>query len=238
MPLRTDRRIISFLIAVSIVGSAYAAREITLLEGTVTRVLDGDTINVSAGSRKYRVRLAGIDAPEHDQSYGDQAGAHLRDLLLGNDVRLESNKVDKYGRLVAKVWVQPPDCHTCGKTLDASMAMLTGSLAWWYRYYKDEQSLEDRERYEFAEYEAKSKGAGLWADAEPTPPWDWPRGDRKASEPADGCTIKGNISGNGKIYHLPGQRYYDNTRITPSKGERWFCSEAEARAAGWRRART
>ena len=53
-----------------------------------------------------------------------------------------------------------------------------------------------------------------------------------------GCAIKGNISSDGKrIYHVPGQTWYDRTRIDRENGERWFCSEAEARAAGWRRAR-
>lgn len=55
---------------------------------------------------------------------------------------------------------------------------------------------------------------------------------------ANGCTIKGNISWSGeRIYHMPGQRYYDPTVINISRGERWFCSETDARAAGWRRAR-
>ncbi|WP_260694200.1 hypothetical protein [Rhizobium leguminosarum] len=54
-----------------------------------------------------------------------------------------------------------------------------------------------------------------------------------------GCTIKGNVSigSHERIYHLPGQEYYEKTNISPQYGERWFCSEAEARAAGWRRAR-
>jgi hypothetical protein len=53
------------------------------------------------------------------------------------------------------------------------------------------------------------------------------------------CDIKGNISINSgeKIYHVPGQEHYDETVISPQYGERWFCSEAEARAAGWRRAK-
>ena len=53
-----------------------------------------------------------------------------------------------------------------------------------------------------------------------------------------GCVIKGKISYSGgqRIYHVPGQHYYDQTVIDPAKGERWFCSEAEAQAAGWRRA--
>ncbi|MBZ0163412.1 MAG: hypothetical protein K8H74_11945 [Notoacmeibacter sp.] len=53
------------------------------------------------------------------------------------------------------------------------------------------------------------------------------------------CDIKGNISINSgeRIYHVPGQKYYNSTVIRPEYGERWFCSEAEARAAGWRKAR-
>ena len=55
----------------------------------------------------------------------------------------------------------------------------------------------------------------------------------------DDCRIKGNISTQSgeRIYHVPGGQFYDRTGITTSKGERWFCSEAEARAAGWRRSR-
>lgn len=54
----------------------------------------------------------------------------------------------------------------------------------------------------------------------------------------DQCNIKGNISRRGeRIYHVPGGRYYDATWINPLLGERWFCSEAEATAAGWRRSR-
>nr|WP_240549456.1 hypothetical protein [Devosia salina] len=52
------------------------------------------------------------------------------------------------------------------------------------------------------------------------------------------CNIKGNVSTQGeRIYHVPGQKYYDDTRISRSHGERWFCSEEEARAAGWRRSK-
>ena len=56
---------------------------------------------------------------------------------------------------------------------------------------------------------------------------------------AVGCDIKGNISLNTgeRIYHVPGQAYYDATRINLLKGERWFCSEEAARKAGWRKAR-
>ena len=60
-----------------------------------------------------------------------------------------------------------------------------------------------------------------------------------AMAPGSGCNVKGNISLNTgeRIYHVPGQKYYNETRISPQHGERWFCSEAEARRAGWRRSR-
>lgn len=55
---------------------------------------------------------------------------------------------------------------------------------------------------------------------------------------AETCNIKGNVSTRGeRIYHVPGQDYYDETRISAAHGERWFCSEEEARAAGWRRSK-
>jgi hypothetical protein len=60
-----------------------------------------------------------------------------------------------------------------------------------------------------------------------------------AAWPGSGCDIKGNVSidSGERIYHVPGQRYYDETVIRQAYGERWFCSEAEARRAGWRKSR-
>ena len=60
----------------------------------------------------------------------------------------------------------------------------------------------------------------------------------QVAPPAKNCNIKGNISINSRerIYHVPGQEYYASTKISPQYGERWFCSEEEARAAGWRKA--
>jgi endonuclease YncB( thermonuclease family) len=237
--MRWNRPLLSYLslllLAVAALGST--ATSAAALTGIVTRVWDGDTISLATDSGDHRVRLTGIDAPEHDQPYGDPSARHLEHLLLNKEVRVESHKSDVYGRLLGKVWVQPIDCPRCGKTLDANLAMLTVGLAWWYRYYKDDQSPEDQGRYEFAEYEAKAKKAGLWADETPTPPWDWPRGDSAYDPPPGECRIKGNISANGRIYHLPGQQHYEDTRVSVGRGERWFCTEVEARSAGWRRAK-
>lgn len=83
---------------------------------------------------------------------------------------------------------------------------------------------------------AEARG-GMWS-GEFVAPWDWRQGAR-VEEPAvtpATCAIKGNINRGGeRIYHVPGGEHYERTRIDTSKGERWFCSEDEAVAAGWRR---
>jgi endonuclease YncB( thermonuclease family) len=148
--------------------------------GRVVGVSDGDTITVLDETKTpHKIRLAGIDAPEKGQPFGQNAKQHMSDLVYGKEVRLEGDKQDRYGRTVAKVWVTPVSCPNCPKTLDAGMAMLTVGLAWHYKKYQKEQSAEDRERYSFAEIEAKAKRAGLWADPDPTPPWEWRKARRK-----------------------------------------------------------
>jgi endonuclease YncB( thermonuclease family) len=142
--------------------------------GRVVAVTDGDTIKVlDASDTEYKVRLTGIDAPERGQPFGTASRDHLASMLAGKEVRVESTKNDRYGRVLGKVWVQPADCPTCGKTLNANHAQILAGMAWWYRYYAKEQSPEDQGRYESAEDEAKARKWGLWADPNPINPYDW-----------------------------------------------------------------
>ena len=90
------------------------------------------------------------------------------------------------------------------------------------------------------EDQARQKRVGIWAGSFEMP-WEWRAAERSPTAPQtapDGCVIKGNISSSSgkRIYHMPGQQDYDATRISPDKGERWFCTEEEAVAAGWRKA--
>ena len=91
------------------------------------------------------------------------------------------------------------------------------------------------------EKEARDAKRGMWAGRFDKPSeWRQSEGSKRtsAAKTSQSCAIKGNISSKGeKIYHVPGGRYYDRTVINPSRGERMFCSEAEARAAGWRRSK-
>src|SRR3546814_777119 len=92
------------------------------------------------------------------------------------------------------------------------------------------------------EQRAAAAKVGIW-EGNFVPPWEWRRGKRLAAEqtPANssgGCNIKGNVSSSGeRIYHVPGGENYSRTKISTSKGERCFCTEAEARPAGWRTSR-
>jgi endonuclease YncB( thermonuclease family) len=119
--------------------------------------------------------LAALDLT---QPFGRVSRDSLASLVAGKEVRVESDKNDRYGRTLGKVWVQPADCPTCGKTLNANHAQLLAGMAWWYRYYAKELSPEDRARYESAEDEAKARGRGLWADPSPINPYRWRKGGR------------------------------------------------------------
>ena len=149
-----------------------------LLEGRVVRIADGDTLTVLTNSQsQVKVRLAGIDAPERAQPFGERSKQNLARLVAGKPVEVRWHKRDRYGRVVGQVWVVSPDARCqgggCPKTLDAGLAQVTVGLAWHYKKYAGEQSEEDRERYAFAEVEARAKRAGLWREADAVAPWEW-----------------------------------------------------------------
>lgn len=204
-------------------------------------VIDGDTIDIHGS----RIRFFGIDAPESGQSCTDATGKSYRcgqraafalDSKIGaHTVSCDNRDVDRYGRIVAV-------CLAGGVDLNGWMVQQGWAVA--YRRYSS--------NYVTDEMAAKSAKRGIWAGGFERPE-DWRRehsrraaqakpARRRKVQSADAnradCDIKGNISYNtgARIYHLPGDRHYDETVITPSRGERWFCSEAEAQAAGWRHA--
>ncbi|HAZ60807.1 MAG TPA: hypothetical protein DCY89_04445 [Gammaproteobacteria bacterium] len=137
------------------------------LWGRVVRVSDGDSITViDAGRKEFRVRLAGIDAPERGQPYNRVARTSLSHLLAGAIVVVQVDKVDRFGRLVGRVQVGG---------MDASLEQLRAGMAWFYRRYEDDLPPALRSAYAAAEGEARASRSGLWRDAEPVPPWVWRR---------------------------------------------------------------
>jgi endonuclease YncB( thermonuclease family) len=151
------------------------------LQGKVMKVADGDTITIIDHSgKKHRIRLAGIDAPEKDQPYGDVSTQGLVELVSGKTVTIEYEKRDRYKRIVGKILVDPTGevfCMAldCVKKIDAGLEQIKARLAWYYKYYQMEQSEEDRRLYSEAELEARMKQIGLWKDEEPIAPWRWRR---------------------------------------------------------------
>lgn len=140
------------------------------ITGKVIAVTDGDTIRVlDAQNVQYKVRLAGIDAPESKQAYATRSKKSLSDLVFGKTVTVEFNKHDRYGRIVGKVLY---------KKADMDLQQIEVGLAWHYKQYAKEQSTSDRQLYASAEARARAAQLGLWHDPNPMPPWEWRRGSK------------------------------------------------------------
>lgn len=136
--------------------------------GRVVGVTDGDTVTVlDSGKVQHKIRLAGIDAPEKKQAFGNRSKESLSDLVFNKPVTVDTGKADRYGREVGKIIVNG---------LDANLEQVKRGFAWHYKAYRREQSANDRKLYDFAESEARAAKRGLWRDAEPIPPWEWRKG--------------------------------------------------------------
>lgn len=154
----------SFLVSIFLlVATQWSHAEV--ISGKVVRVADGDTITVlDAQMTQHKIRLAGIDAPERRQAFGHRAQEFLASLVASQQVDIETEKTDKYGRSVGKVLLQ-------GR--DVNLAVLVAGLAWHYKAYESEQTPEDRMLYASAEQDAREQRKGLWVDPSPEPPWTW-----------------------------------------------------------------
>lgn len=191
------------------------------------RIIDGDTFDVQG----TRVRLFGIDAPEQDQTCTSEEGSvwncgawvttKVRDLFEGRHVVCTAKDSGRYGRTVARCFVEGED---------VAQTLVQQGLAFAYRKYSFDYDLDEKG--------AAIRSAGLHRSKMQSPAQFRRYGGTRVQTVTSECRIKGNISSKGtRIYHSPGQRDYDKTRISASKGERWFCSATQAEAAGWRAAR-
>jgi micrococcal nuclease len=198
----------------------------------VTRVVDGDTIEVQIAGATYRVRYIGIDTPETVdprqpvQCYGREASERNRELVEGKTVGLEKDvsETDQYGRLLRYVWLDDEMVNA---------VLVREGYATAVSYPPD---VKYQELFLSLQQEARDAGLGLWGPAcIPTPVALGVCNYSGTNQPV----IKGNISQTTgeKIYHVPGGEFYDKTVIDESAGERWFCTEQEAVAAGWRRSK-
>jgi endonuclease YncB( thermonuclease family) len=230
-----------------------------VLVGTVLSVTDGDTIKVQLSSGPITVRFDSIDAPEKSQPWGREAYAALYQRLSQQVVALDVTTQDRYERLVATVYLEDENIN--GWLVQQGHAWAyrqylndkdyciweasarTSNLGLWSlpatsRYAPWEwRKVQRGDAGGFTDYSSETadrcigsmrrsgRGSGAIAPLERT---------STPMPPSGSCMIKGNISQNGRIYHVPGSPSYNSTKIDESSGERWFCTEAEAQAAGWR----
>jgi micrococcal nuclease len=200
----------------------------------VAGVVDGDTIRIRFGGVTERVRLIGIDTPELNppECYGQKAASAMQSLVQGKQVVTAADPSqadrDQYGRLLRHVYLID------GKSV--ALALIGDGFG---KEYTHDKPYAGQSAYRTAQEGAQAAGRGLWgAECGVAAAGRGPAPDPDGPSNAATCDIKGNISSNGeKIYHLPGQRYYDETKIDEAKGERWFCSAADAEAEGWRAAK-
>lgn len=120
-----------------------------LLDATVTRVIDGDTLDVKLDSGPLRVRLYSIDAPETNQPGGKQARLALSELVQGKRVQLQPIEQDRYDRLVATVFVHE---------MDVNRELVRRGHAWAYRRYMSRSA----PGYCSEEALARARRLGLW----------------------------------------------------------------------------
>jgi micrococcal nuclease len=219
----------------------------TALNGSVSyevsKVIDGDTIDVSIGGVTERVRMIGVNTPETVdprkpvECFGVEASKQAKSLMTGKRVVLEADATqgerDTYGRLLRYVFLEDGT--------NVNLLMIKSGFAYEYTYnlpYKYQKEFKE------AQSEASTGKIGLWGDVcQETSVQTSNDTDASEAVPVvapvsdSSCVIKGNISTkNEKIFHVPGCGSYSKTVIDESEGERWFCSEQEALNAGWRKA--
>ena len=168
--------------------------------GKVVAIADGDTVTVLYENQQHKIRLSGIDAPESHQAFGDKAKKALADKVFGKEVRVEWSEEDRYKRILGELYLGERRI---------SEEMIAEGLAWHYKQYSKDQNLAK------AELAAKQAKKGLWADANPTPPWDFRKGGSSAKQvppavdlgarPKQSITVF--VTDSGEKYHMENCKY-------------------------------
>lgn len=158
------------LIYLALLGASCVAQGAEFTAKVVV-VLDGDTVMVQRKGGLVKIRLAEIDAPEKAQIFGETSKHSLSDMVLGKQVKVSSQAVDKYGRMVA---------HLALDGLDVNAEQIRRGMAWEYSHFHGNKELVALQE------EAKQVPRGLWALSDPMPPWEWrklhPNVDDKTSD--------------------------------------------------------
>ena len=137
-------------------------------KGKVTKVMDGDTLQVKKGKKLIKIRLYGVDCPEKGQHYGAEATKFATQLCLNKKVRVETIHTDQYGRTVGLL--------SAGRKM-LNRELIRAGYAWVYPAYCKKQPLCTN--LSKLEEKAKKKKRGLWEQKRPTAPWVWRQKKKK-----------------------------------------------------------
>lgn len=173
----------------------------------VTRIIDGDTVVLSNG---VHIRLIGIDSPEKNDCFANEATKLTSDLILNKNIILKTDidDLDQYGRTLGYI-------STENDTLINQKLLEMGAG----EYFLDNQNIKYQKEFIAAATVAHEQKVGMWKTCGP-------------------CDVKGNYDIHGtRYYHLPSFRHYDQVVINLDKGDRFLCGEDYAIKAGFTRAR-
>jgi endonuclease YncB( thermonuclease family) len=149
----SDLPSIARLLAATIALALSLTAQAQIIEGKVVGISDGDTITVVDANRtQHKIRLAGIDAPEKRQAFGNVSKQNLSRMVFQKDVTVDYDKRDRHGRIVGKVLLGGDDI---------CIRQIEDGLAWHFKKYEDEQPVMDRGAYSRAESVARAAGVGL-----------------------------------------------------------------------------
>jgi len=186
--------------------------------GKVVGISDGDTIKVLHNGKEERVRLNGIDCPEKRQAFGTRAQQFTSDLAFGKEVTVRAMGHDRHGRTIGDVILAD------GTNLNQEL--VKAGLAWWYQRFSADETLGRLES------EARAAKRGLWAEANPIPPWQFRSEARETTTPRvepqkqEAPEVMVYITRTGSKYHLAGCPHLTKSKIPI------FLKDAKARGYG------
>ena len=154
--------------------SSNVAGQADQLAGKVVAVANGDILTIRLDDEKLAtIRVYGIDCPERGQPFGTKAKQFTADRAFGKSISVKVVDTDRYGRMVGRVELPGGD--------DLSELLVQNGMAWHYVKYAP-----DDEQLALLEAAARQGKIGLWSDSQtPIPPWEWRKGERGETEPAD-----------------------------------------------------
>lgn len=171
---RASRAFLPLLLFAAIATGTPSAATADTLQGVVVAIQDGDTLTVlDEGKVQHRIRLAGIDAPEKGQPFGQRSKEGLSDLVYRREIAVEWHKHDRYGRVVGKVLLT---------NRDINLAQVEAGLAWHHVDYAREQLPADRALYSQAEARAREAHIGLWKETASVAPWAFRKAKREHAQ--------------------------------------------------------